>query len=150
MAARVHHTFAEGKVLIEELAALERTLHIDSGVLEKAEAQDEAEPMDATGGDDDIESDDEERPARRLTKEQLERLRVQVDTVGQPGKPEERIQNVISVGMLAEGCDARPVTHIMRLRAFSSQLLCEQLVGRGLRRTSCEVGATIALGRWNC
>ena len=48
----------------------------------------------------------------------------------------ESIQNVISVGMLSEGWDAKTVTHIMGLRAFTSQLLCEQVVGRGLRRTS--------------
>jgi type III restriction enzyme len=59
-----------------------------------------------------------------------------VDTVGRIGKPGEKIQNVISVGMLSEGWDAKTVTHIMGLRAFSSQLLCEQVVGRGLRRTS--------------
>ena len=40
--------------------------------------------------------------------------------------------------MLSEGWDAKTVTHIMGLRAFSSQLLCEQVVGRGLRRTSYE------------
>ncbi len=63
-------------------------------------------------------------------------LRLQVDTVGQVGKAGEHIQNVISVGMLSEGWDAKTVTHIMGLRAFTSQLLCEQVVGRGLRRTS--------------
>lgn len=42
---------------------------------------------------------------------------------------------LISVAMLSEGWDARNVTHILGLRAFSSQLLCEQVVGRGLRRT---------------
>ena len=61
-----------------------------------------------------------------------------VDTVGKIGEPGEQIQNVISVGMLSEGWDAKTVTHIMGLRAFSSQLLCEQVVGRGLRRTSYE------------
>jgi type III restriction enzyme len=55
------------------------------------------------------------------------------------GHPGESIQNVISVGMLSEGWDAKTVTHVMGLRAFSSQLLCEQVVGRGLRRTSYEV-----------
>ncbi|MGB2985664.1 MAG: type III restriction endonuclease subunit R, partial [Phycisphaerae bacterium] len=55
------------------------------------------------------------------------------------------IQNVISVGMLSEGWDAKTVTHIMGLRAFSSQLLCEQVVGRGLRRTSYEVNADTGL-----
>jgi type III restriction enzyme len=61
-----------------------------------------------------------------------------VDTVGKPGQLGEQIRNVISVGMLSEGWDAKTVTHIMGLRAFSSQLLCEQVVGRGLRRTSYE------------
>jgi type III restriction enzyme len=145
-AARVHYAFVHGKVRIDELAAPERTLHIDSKVLEKAEAQEEAETVNVTGGGDDTESDEEERPARKLTKEeQAERLRVQVDTVGQPGKAGERIQNVISVGMLTEGWDARTVTHVMGLRAFSSQLLCEQVVGRGLRRTSYEVDAATGL-----
>ena len=59
--------------------------------------------------------------------------------MGQPGKTGEMIQNVISVGMLSEGWDAKTVTHIMGLRAFTSQLLCEQVVGRGLRRTSYDV-----------
>jgi type III restriction enzyme len=54
-----------------------------------------------------------------------------VDTVGQRGKPGEQIQKVISVGMLSEGWDAKTVTHVMGLRAFSSQLLCEQVVGAG-------------------
>src|SRR5215472_5097025 len=54
------------------------------------------------------------------------------------GAPGEKIQSVISVGMLSEGWDAKTVTHIMGLRAFTSQLLCEQVVGRGLRRTSYE------------
>lgn len=66
-------------------------------------------------------------------------LREMVDTVGQKGKPGEQIRNVISVGMLSEGWDAKTVTHILGLRAFSSQLLCEQVIGRGLRRTSYDL-----------
>jgi type III restriction enzyme len=62
-----------------------------------------------------------------------------VDSVGQLGKDGEQIRHVISVGMLSEGWDAKTVTHVMGLRAFSSQLLCEQVIGRGLRRTSYEV-----------
>ena len=86
------------------------------------------------------------RRRRKLTKEQqAELLRQIVDTVGQIGKPGEQIQNVISVGMLSEGWDAKTVTHIMGLRAFSSQLLCEQVVGRGLRRTSYEVNPETGL-----
>lgn len=68
-----------------------------------------------------------------------EKLRNVVDTVGQKGQPGEQIRNVISVGMLSEGWDAKTVTHIMGLRAFSSQLLCEQVIGRGLRRRSYDV-----------
>ena len=71
--------------------------------------------------------------------EQAEHLRQIVGAVGRVGQPGEKIQNVISVGMLSEGWDAKTVTHIMGLRAFTSQLLCEQVVGRGLRRTSYEV-----------
>jgi type III restriction enzyme len=52
---------------------------------------------------------------------------------------------VISVGMLSEGWDAKTVTHILGLRAFSSQLLCEQVVGRGLRRTSYELNPDTGL-----
>src|SRR5213596_3517863 len=74
-----------------------------------------------------------------MKKQQAEYLRKQVDTVGRIGEPGEQIQNVISVGMLSEGWDAKTVTHIMGLRAFSSQLLCEQVVGRGLRRTSYDL-----------
>lgn len=67
-----------------------------------------------------------------MTKDQqAELLRQMVDTVGRHGEPGGPIQNVISVGMLSEGWDAKTVTHIMGLRAFSSQLLCEQVVGRG-------------------
>jgi type III restriction enzyme len=85
--------------------------------------------------------DDEEREARKLTKDQqAEVLRRTVDTVGRVGEPGEQIRSVISVGMLSEGWDTKTVTHIMGLRAFTSQLLCEQVVGRGLRRTSYEPG----------
>ena len=66
--------------------------------------------------------------------------------MGKPGQPGEQIQNVISVGMLSEGWDAKTVTHIMGLRAFTSQLLCEQVVGRGLRRTAYDVNSRGAPG----
>ena len=68
-----------------------------------------------------------------------------MDTIGREGQPGEQIQNVISVGMLSEGWDAKTVTHIMGLRAFTSQLLCEQVVGRGLRRTSYDVNEKTGL-----
>lgn len=136
-AARVKYALDHGRVRIDELRNPERTLHIDSKVLEKAEAQIEEAELSGDGDGDEEESD---TPRRTLTKdEQAERLRTMVDTVGKPGQPGAQIQNVISVGMLSEGWDAKTVTHIMGLRAFSSQLLCEQVVGRGLRRTSYEV-----------
>ena len=59
-----------------------------------------------------------------------------MDTVGKRGQPGQKLHNVISVAMLSEGWDAANVTHIMGLRAFTSQLLCEQVIGRGLRRVA--------------
>jgi type III restriction enzyme len=64
----------------------------------------------------------------------LERTRRIVSTVGKLGAPGEQVRCVVSVNMLSEGWDANNVTHILGLRAFHSQLLCEQVVGRGLRR----------------
>jgi type III restriction enzyme len=67
-------------------------------------------------------------------KDFAEELRQVVATVGKPGQPGEHVRCVVSVGMLTEGWDANNVTHILGIRAFGSQLLCEQVVGRGLRR----------------
>ena len=131
-AARVKYAFDHRRVQIAELCAMDRTLHIDSKVLETAEAAEE--PIAKVG-----EADSDGAQKAKLTKkQQAEMLRRKVDTVGQLNKEGEQIQNVISVGMLSEGWDAKTVTHIMGLRAFTSQLLCEQVVGRGLRRTSYE------------
>ncbi|RLC87643.1 MAG: hypothetical protein DRI37_06030 [Chloroflexi bacterium] len=66
--------------------------------------------------------------------EAAEQLRRIVATVGQPGEPGEQVRCVVAVSMLNEGWDAHNVTHILGVRAFGSQLLCEQVVGRGLRR----------------
>lgn len=141
-AARIRYAFEHKRMFgLDELCDRERLLHIDSKVLEAAEAcEDDANAQRAEVSEDE---EDGARPTpKRLTKDQeAERLRRMVDTVGQPGKPGAQIQNVISVGMLSEGWDARTVTHIMGLRAFTSQLLCEQVVGRGLRRTSYELNA---------
>jgi type III restriction enzyme len=63
-------------------------------------------------------------------------LREVMNTVGKKGKLGENIRCVVSVSMLTEGWDANTVTHILGVRAFSTQLLCEQVVGRALRRTS--------------
>jgi len=54
----------------------------------------------------------------------------------QPGKLGEQVRCVVSVSMLTEGWDANTVTHILGVRAFGTQLLCEQVIGRGLRRRS--------------
>ncbi|MCS6297453.1 MAG: DEAD/DEAH box helicase family protein [Nitrospira sp.] len=90
----------------------EVTLRIDSDLLSAAESAD----------------------PKATRKEAAEELRKIVSTVGRPGEPGERIRCVVSVNMLSEGWDANNVTHILGLRAFHSQLLCEQVVGRGLRR----------------
>jgi type III restriction enzyme len=137
-AARIKYSFDHKEIQIEELCNPSRTLHIDSKVL--AQAEEESEPVQETSAEPETENGEEEQPERKLTKKQrAEQLRRMVDTIGQAGQPGAQIQNVISVGMLTEGWDARTVTHIMGLRAFSSQLLCEQVVGRGLRRTSYEI-----------
>jgi len=66
-------------------------------------------------------------------------LREVLNTVGKRGKLGEGVRCVVSVAMLTEGWDANTVTHILGVRAFGSQLLCEQVVGRGLRRRSYAV-----------
>ena len=90
----------------------EVTLRIDSNLLAAAESED----------------------PNATRKEAAEELRKIVSTVGRPGEAGEHIRCVVSVNMLSEGWDANNVTHILGLRAFHSQLLCEQVVGRGLRR----------------
>jgi type III restriction enzyme len=67
-------------------------------------------------------------------------LREVMNTVGKPGKLGEGVRCVVSVSMLTEGWDANTVTHVLGVRAFGTQLLCEQVVGRGLRRRSYVVG----------
>ncbi|MBW2615295.1 MAG: DEAD/DEAH box helicase family protein [Deltaproteobacteria bacterium] len=141
-AARIKYVFDHKKIRIDELCVPDRILHIDSRVLEMAESQEEAPSVN----DEDRNGVSEDKPERKLSKKELaELLRRQVDTIGQVGKSGEKIQKVISVGMLSEGWDAKTVTHIMGLRAFTSQLLCEQVVGRGLRRTSYEVDSKTGL-----
>ena len=116
----VHEHISKGGVLseLENRPGREVTLRIDTKLLAEAESAVEGETK----------------------QEAAERLRKTVDTVGKtewegegdpPGKD---IRCVVSVGMLNEGWDAQNVTQILGLRAFTSQLLCEQVVGRGLRR----------------
>ncbi|MEX2659584.1 MAG: DEAD/DEAH box helicase family protein [Acidimicrobiales bacterium] len=73
-----------------------------------------------------------------LTDEDL--LREVMNTVGKAGKLGEHVRCVVSVSMLTEGWDANTVTHVLGVRAFGTQLLCEQVVGRGLRRRSYALG----------
>ncbi|WP_248581618.1 DEAD/DEAH box helicase family protein [Nocardioides sp. InS609-2] len=72
-----------------------------------------------------------------ITDEDL--LREVMNTVGKADRLGEQVRCVVSVAMLTEGWDANTVTHILGIRAFKSQLLCEQVVGRGLRRRSYDV-----------
>jgi type III restriction enzyme len=148
-AARVKHAFDSRRIRIEELCDPERILHIDSKVLDEAEAKEEVDREQWIVDSDDEAAPEEDQPSaahRSLTAAQkAELLRQTVDTVGKVGQPGEKIHNVISVGMLSEGWDAKTVTHIMGLRAFTSQLLCEQVVGRGLRRISYEVNPETGL-----
>jgi len=78
------------------------------------------------------------RDTDELTDEAI--MREVLNTVGKPGRLGEHIRCVVSVSMLTEGWDANTVTHILGVRAFGTQLLCEQVVGRGLRRRSYAVG----------
>lgn len=129
--SRIKYAFDHNQISIPDLCNTDKTLQIDSNVLEIAESETEAI---------EVEVEEEESTPKLTKKQQAELLRQTVDTVGKIGQPGEQIQNVISVGMLSEGWDAKTVTHIMGLRAFSSQLLCEQVIGRGLRRVSYDTG----------
>ncbi len=122
-----------------DLCEPEKTLQIDSSILEKAEAETEVVEIETNVENEEENGDDAPKEKKLTKKQQAELLRKTVDTVGKVGELGEQIQKVISVGMLSEGWDAKTVTHIMGLRAFSSQLLCEQVIGRGLRRTSYDV-----------
>ena len=75
--------------------------------------------------------------AANITEEEL--LREVMNTVGKEGRLGESIRCVVSVSMLTEGWDANTVTHVLGVRAFGTQLLCEQVVGRALRRQSYDL-----------
>ncbi len=66
-------------------------------------------------------------------------LREVMNTVGKPGQLGESIRCVVSVSMLTEGWDTNTVTHVLGVRAFGTQLLCEQVIGRALRRQSYDL-----------
>ncbi|MDR0843205.1 MAG: DEAD/DEAH box helicase family protein, partial [Acidobacteriota bacterium] len=123
-----------------------RTLLIDSEQLESGEKlHDDFRKINATaierfrrdaldrGGD----LANELRRGKELDDATL--LREVMNTVGKPGLLGSDIRCVVSVSMLTEGWDANTVTHVLGVRAFGTQLLCEQVIGRALRRQSYEL-----------
>jgi len=123
-----------------------RTLLIDSEQLESGEALDDN--FRKIAGDE-IERfrreiferggklDDELKRGKELDDVTL--LREVMNTVGKRGQLGDSIRCVVSVSMLTEGWDANTVTHVLGVRAFGTQLLCEQVIGRALRRQSYEL-----------
>ena len=116
-----------------------RTLLIDSEQLDSGEALDKN--FRAAAGDE-IDRFRREIVARTGDRQQAEHLSDQdllrevMNTVGKPDTLGGSIRCVVSVSMLTEGWDARTVTHVLGVRAFGTQLLCEQVIGRALRRQS--------------
>ncbi len=84
-----------------------------------------------------IERTGDRRQAEHISDQDL--LREVMNTVGKPGRLGASIRCVVSVSMLTEGWDANTVSHVLGVRAFGTQLLCEQVVGRALRRQSYEL-----------
>jgi type III restriction enzyme len=118
-----------------------RTLLIDSEQLESGDALDD-KFRDMAGPE--IEQFRREKMHREgpgagenITDQDL--LREVMNTVGKEGRLGESIRCVVSVSMLTEGWDANTVTHVLGVRAFGTQLLCEQVIGRALRRQSYEL-----------
>jgi type III restriction enzyme len=124
-----------------------RTLLIDSRQIESGDALDKGF-REAAGPE--IEQFKRELAAREGADVQGEMgesalLREVMNTVGRPGRLGEQIRCVVSVSMLSEGWDTNTVTHILGVRAFGTQLLCEQVVGRGLRRQSYDLNPATGL-----
>ena len=118
-----------------------RTLLIDSEQLEAGDALDDKFRVMAKDEIDryrrEIERTGDLQQAEKLTEEDL--LREVMNTVGKPDRLGDSIRCVVSVSMLTEGWDANTVTHVLGVRAFGTQLLCEQVIGRALRRQSYEI-----------
>ncbi|MBB1125164.1 BPTD_3080 family restriction endonuclease [Thiospirillum jenense] len=121
-------------------AAHPNSLLIDSVRLESGEALTDEFRQAAANEIAEFKLELRQRPGRttdQLTDEDI--LREVMNTVGKRNKLGENIKCVVSVSMLTEGWDTNTVTHIMGIRAFSTQLLCEQVIGRGLRRMSYDL-----------
>jgi type III restriction enzyme len=118
------------------------TLLIDSRQLESGEALDDkfkkvaADEIERFRREK-IERSGDPRAGENISEQEL--LREVMNTVGKPGKLGAGIRCVVSVSMLTEGWDANNVTHILGVRAFGTKLLCEQVIGRALRRQSYEL-----------
>ena len=119
-----------------------RTLLIDSEQLESGDALDKNFRKMAS---DEIERFRREIIERTGNREEADKisdqdlLREVMNTVGKPGRLGDSIRCVVSVSMLTEGWDANTVSHVLGVRAFGTQLLCEQVVGRALRRQSYDL-----------
>lgn len=123
-----------------------RTLLIDSEQLESGDALDDSFRAMASPELEQFRHEIMERGGRQAdelrTGKELDDaaiLREVMNTVGKPGKLGESIRCVVSVSMLTEGWDTNTVTHVLGVRAFGTQLLCEQVIGRALRRQSYEL-----------
>lgn len=119
-----------------------RTLLIDSTQLESGDALDK-KFRDMASDEIDrfrreiVERTGDRRQAENITDQDL--LREVMNTVGKQDRLGDSIRCVVSVSMLTEGWDANTVTHVLGVRAFGTQLLCEQVIGRSLRRQSYDV-----------
>nr|WP_306105222.1 DEAD/DEAH box helicase family protein [Pseudomonas sp. TDA1] len=124
------------------------TLLIDSEQLESGEALDDNFRNMASDEIERFKREIIERTGDRHQAENLsdsELLREVMNTVGKQGRLGEQIRCVVSVSMLTEGWDANTVTHILGVRAFGTQLLCEQVIGRALRRQNYELNENTGL-----
>lgn len=118
------------------------TLLIDSEQLEAGDALDDkfreiADDEIARFRREIVERTGNKEAAEKISDQDL--LREVMNTVGKSGQLGEQVRCVVSVSMLTEGWDANNVTHILGIRAFGTQLLCEQVIGRALRRQSYEL-----------
>lgn len=119
-----------------------RTLLIDSEQLESGEALDDnfrsmaSEEIERFRREITERTGDQQK-AESITDQDL--LREVMNTVGKAGRLGDSIRCVVSVSMLTEGWDTNTVTHVLGVRAFGTQLLCEQVIGRALRRQSYEL-----------
>ena len=119
-----------------------RTLLIDSEQLESGDALDRnfrqmaADEIERFRREI-IERTGDRHQAENITDQDL--LREVMNTVGKPGRLGDSIRCVVSVSMLTEGWDANTVSHVLGVRAFGTQLLCEQVIGRALRRQSYDL-----------